>query len=210
MALSRVTGAFGSLAASSIGFAAGYAVGDAIFIVAANRSGSTPPTLPAGWTSVGSVGFTSIAMNIGVKIAASTSETSGTWTNATDIAYVIYSGAASTPFSNVSGQQGTSTSISYSGIVSYGNPSNDWVIAFAFAGSNTGNLTAVPPTSTSIVTGNSGAAFELAIFDSNGPLSSYSFNSKTLGASVTWVTRTVELVMATSATPTNLFFQALT
>jgi hypothetical protein len=45
-----------------------------------------------------------------------------------------------------------------------------------------------------------------AIFDSNGPLSSYSFNTKTLDASISWITKTIELVAATASTPTNLFF----
>lgn len=208
MSLSRVTGCFGSIAGTSISFASGYVAGDAIFILAFNQSSGTVPSLPAGWTSVSSVAFNGCAMNIGVKIAASGSETSGTWTNATQVAYVIYQGNAATPYANVGGQTGTSSSISYSGIASFGSPGNDWVICFAAASSNSGNMTAVPPTSTSIVTGNAGTGFEIDIFDTNAAVSSYSFNTKTLGASVTWLTKTVELVAATGggSTPTNLFF----
>lgn len=197
MALARVTGCFGSAPSNTIGFAGGYAVGDSIFILAFNHSGSTVPTLPAGWSSVSSVSTGTWAMNIGHKKAVSTSDTSGTWTNATDISYVIYTGTATIAYSNVGGQAGTSSTIAYSGIGTFGNPSHDWVICFAAASSNAGNMTAAPPTSTSIVTGNAGAAFEICIFDTNGPVSSYSFNTKTLGASVTWMTKTVELVAAT-------------
>lgn len=67
--------------------------GDLIIIFAANSAASTQPTIPGGWTSVttfATVG--AFGTSCGYKIAASGSETSGTWTNADRMAVIVYRG----------------------------------------------------------------------------------------------------------------------
>jgi hypothetical protein len=66
--------------------------GDLIIVPALNASGANP-TVPSGWFPIvansSSVGVTRGCV-VGVKVAASSSETSGTWTNATLISAFVY------------------------------------------------------------------------------------------------------------------------
>ena len=194
MAISRVASSFGSTAGTSISFGGSYQAGDTAFVVAYNNATGTVPSLPGGWSSVTSVSSGGQALNVGYKILPTGSgETSGTWTNATEMMYVIYRGLAATPFSNAGGQTGSSNQVAYSGIVTFGNPSVDWVMLVAVSTSNSGNLASHPPTSSTLVTGDA-PSYEVALFDTNGPVASYSFNQKTLDGSVAWMTKTIELV----------------
>lgn len=79
--------------ATTITIPAGHQVADMIFMFAFNNASITVPTVPAGWTTF----MTPAAANVcaGVlcyKFAASSSETSGTWTGATQLATVVYRG----------------------------------------------------------------------------------------------------------------------
>lgn len=183
-------------------FNAGYAVDDLIVILAANFSGSTIPSTPAGYTQLTSAqqSADNNAMAIFYKKATSTSETYPTITNATDSIYAIYRGQnKTTPFVQTGGQSsaaGGATTISWSGIASFQNAGNDWVITFGTSSVNGGNLPSHPPTNQGLVQNSSNF---LAIFDSNGAVSSYSFNSKTLDASSVWMTKTTELQLGASA-----------
>jgi hypothetical protein len=71
-----------------------------IIIITARRAGSaTAPSLPAGWTNINTASNTTTAASVrmGYKIAASSSEVSGTWTNATDLDVVVYIHPAASP-----------------------------------------------------------------------------------------------------------------
>jgi hypothetical protein len=195
MAISRITqGLSGS-------FSAGYAVNDLLVILAVNLSGSTVPTTPSGYTSLTSAQQSgSSALTVLYKVAASTSETYPTITNASDSVYAIYRGInTTTPFlaTSVGGQSssGSSTTISYSGIASFGNPGNDWVLTFGVSTVNGAAMPSFPATGQTLVQNSSNF---LAIFDSNAAASSFSFSSKTLSASSITMTKTAELQLATA------------
>lgn len=68
-----------------------HAAGD-ILIFAAYRDGSnTAPAIPSGWLTVNTgTGSNSNTMTVAFKIAASAAETSGTWTNASQVACGVY------------------------------------------------------------------------------------------------------------------------
>lgn len=69
-------------------------VGD-ILIGWASRDGSvTTPTMPSGWTNILSGGANTLGYRLAYKIATGTTETSGTWTNATSLAIVQYRSGA--------------------------------------------------------------------------------------------------------------------
>lgn len=178
-------------------------------MVAGTDASTTNPTTPAGWTQVVAGTGTGQAFVVSWKIAASSSETSGTWTGATSLAYVMYRGASATaPLINPSGQTGTgSTTISYSGLVSFANPAVDWVLCCSLTSNQTAAANTHPPTSTTAVANYGDASQEITIYDTGAAVSSYSFNTKTLSAAVNSTTKTLELVAATGGgTPTNLFF----
>ena len=70
-------------------------VGDLIIVWAWIES-ATNPTIPAGWTTItNTTDGTTCSISMGWKIATSSSETSGTWTNATSTGAAVYRGAAS-------------------------------------------------------------------------------------------------------------------
>lgn len=67
--------------------------GDLIVAFAFRDGSTTLPTLPAGWTSrLAPTGANSCSMRLATKIAASSSETSGTWTNATSLIVLVLRG----------------------------------------------------------------------------------------------------------------------
>jgi len=78
-----------------------HAAGDIIIIFAGRAASSTPPTLPSGWTNINSGGSSTASIRIGYKVAASSSETSGTWTNASRVCAVVYRGVSSIGTSGV-------------------------------------------------------------------------------------------------------------
>lgn len=200
MALSRITqGLAGS-------FTAGYAVGDLIVILSANLSAATVPSTPSGYTLLTSATqAASSALAVFWKVATSTSETYPTITNSSDSVYAIYRGQHATPFVGTGGQSssGASTTISYSGIASFANPANDWVLTFAVSTVNGGAMPSFPPTAQTLVQNSSNF---LAIFDSNSAVSSYSFNSKTLSAASITMTKTTELQVTVASTIPNMVY----
>lgn len=198
MAIARTTSG-NHIGGTSTTFAAGYSVGDLIVICQENTAALTLPSTPTGYTSLvtGQDSTNSLAMRVCWKIATSTSE-STTPSNTTSITYAAYSGVnTTTPFTNVAGQSGATTTISYSGIATFANPGNDWVLTFATVKGITGNAGSVPPTAQTLVTEYKVTSDDNALFDSNAAVSSYSFNSKTLAAALPWLTKTAELQMAT-------------
>lgn len=191
----------------------GTASGNFILIAAFNSSSTTIPTTPSGWSSATSATNSSsatISMNVIWK-AATGSDTYPTITNATSSVCCTWSGVnTSAPLVQIAGQSssGSTTSISYSGIVTYQHAGVDWVITVGCGTPITSAIGSHPATSMTLPTNGeySTGSDDVAIFDSNGALSSYSFNTKTLSAAATSMTKTLELVASTTSTPTNLFF----
>lgn len=67
-----------------------HVAGDLIWAIAFRDGSTIAPTLPAGWTTHGSSNNTGCAYILAWKTAASASETTGTWTNATSVAVSVY------------------------------------------------------------------------------------------------------------------------
>ena len=102
MAISRISS--GSNAGDSVTLGT-HAVGDTILIFAYNDGAATAPTVPSGWlapTATGTAFATVLSgTRLGWKIAASASETSGTWTNADHLVYIVYRGSAGRIFPSI-------------------------------------------------------------------------------------------------------------
>ena len=65
-------------------------VGDMLLMFAYRTGVTTPPTLPDGWKNLDSGGSGLNGSRVAYKIAASDSETSGTWTNASGLIIHVY------------------------------------------------------------------------------------------------------------------------
>ena len=68
-----------------------HAVGDLLVVVAYSYWGDTP-SLPAGWTSAHTKAG---ALRVGYKVATSTADSTGTWTNADELGVGVWRNALS-------------------------------------------------------------------------------------------------------------------
>lgn len=86
-----------------------HVAGDVIIVCARNSGAAVIPSLAAGFTNVvtGSGSGVPGAVRVGYKVAASSSETSGTWTNADDIQVVVAKGVDSIGASAVTYHENT-------------------------------------------------------------------------------------------------------
>ncbi|AUH68535.1 MULTISPECIES: hypothetical protein [Gordonia] len=115
--------------------------GDLILVFASNLSSNTAtaPTLPSGWTSAV---VASSGARAGWKIAASGSETSGTWTNATRMIAMVWRGAQiGATATDTSGNVGL-TSVNWPAL---GTKPDSWTIRYLHARSNGGEAISADP-----------------------------------------------------------------
>ena len=105
-----------SVLSSSVSSMPTHAAGHLLLCFAYNDGASTAVTLPSGWVerygiAVGGVGY----IRVGYKYAQSSSETSGTWTNADQLFMISIAGGANTlVFPNfISTNTGTATTINF-------------------------------------------------------------------------------------------------
>lgn len=105
---------------------------DDIIIIWTFRDGvATSPSLPAGYTNIHAQTQGTVASRLGYRVAVSSSETSGTWTNATEIVVHIYRGATTSQTPIIFGNTGagsSSTNIDYA--ASAKSQMNNWLVAF--------------------------------------------------------------------------------
>jgi surface protein len=103
-----------------------------LILAFAFRSGSTAATtLPAGWTSIATVGANTTHGRLAFKIAQSSSETSGTWTDATRVIFQVYRNAEPANITGVglrSTDTGSSTTVSYNAVNAWKDLA--WTVAF--------------------------------------------------------------------------------
>lgn len=186
---------------TSITIPSGYIVGDIIIIFAFRDGSTTNPTIPTGWTTVtNTTDGTLCSLSIGYKIAASLSETSGTWTNASALACVIYRGqlqtTSATPLGTLTASSGATNTITYGAraLASSGVTGSSWFLAFAGHGSADTTLES-PPSGMAFTAGAAGASVEVAAFDTNGLATRNwpSTNVAISGTATNWQTVVIEL-----------------
>jgi hypothetical protein len=139
MAVTHV-GSAGNASGNSVALPA-HQTGDLLVVYAYRSSNSTPPTVPAGWTSAFTQTPASASNVIAFKEAASNADVSGTWTNATAIAVSVWRGADTTQL-GFCGSAGGGTSANQ--IFSAGSPTiiDGSAGGIAFSGRNDGTTTA--------------------------------------------------------------------
>jgi hypothetical protein len=157
------------------------------------KSGATtPPTIPGGWTAaVTTTGATSW-MGVYSKIAASGSETTGTWTGATAVEVNVYSGASG--IGGVSaGSTNTGTTITYPAVTLQKTNSTSWVYRTACAKAAT-NITTNTPTGYTARGGVATTGSAIRGCDSNAGLAaSPGTATQTVSGSGVWIALSVEI-----------------
>jgi len=160
-----------------------------IFIAAALRTNNVTASLPAGWIGLSSAGTGSLSLRLGFRVAQSSSDTSGTWTNATGLSIIILRptiGTIAVPGA-LSQTAGASTSVTYGAVAGVAAADNYLDQTFVAFGSTLDDTNAIetPPTGMTFLekSSQSGLAF-----------ASFRLTSNAFGG---WTTQTVTLTSAT-------------
>lgn len=178
---------------------------DLILVFAFNGSTTTAPSLPSGFSNLGTSTGSGTAARTGYKVSTGGDTDCGTWTGATNIVCHVYAGTGgSPPVLNLTPATANTTTLSYTGFTMTHADGTGWIVgmgaaAGATAGMNGSTTHLVNRTSTSKING----------LDYSGPTS---WSTETLSFTGTngWRTVTSELVAATpTPTPSSQgnFFQ---
>ena len=168
-------------------------INDIILIFAFRDGSTTQPTLPSDFTSVATQAGTSCCGRLGVKIADTTSETSGTWTSATNLVCHVYRGSAGVGAVGVTAA--ASTTFTYPTLTMQKTDSTSWVAGFAGHRSVDGAV-GTAPTGMTNRTNLAGATADAGSHDTNGGVASWPAGRTAAygGTSSGWVAITAEIM----------------
>lgn len=175
--------------------------GDLILVFSYRDGNTTPPTLVSGFTNIHSSGTASNSSRLAYKLAASSSEVTGTWANATSTIVVIYRGVdQSNPIGGASITGGTSTTINFPSLTMQVTDGSSWVAGFVGHRSTDTAINTAPAGMMyrySVTDGTDQAAFH----DSNGGVTSWSSSNASIGGTSSgYSSVTVEIRAAAPAT----------
>lgn len=171
MSISRISSATNNGTTITIGT---HAANDSIIIFAYNDGAVTAPTLPSGWSGVHMYQGGNSATRIGWKLAATASETSGTWTNADTLIAVVYRGSSSSicvpkslsVFNALGGL--TQTFLAQIAGTFDSNAIDLWLLAHIHNRSSSNSIdTNVPTGLTNVTSTTNGSSWQTAVHDSN-------------------------------------------
>jgi hypothetical protein len=176
-----------------------HAVGDLILVYAFRDGNATPPSLPTGFTNIVNGGANSCSIRVGYKFATSTSDTSGTWTSASELVVVVYRNVASVGHSATN--QASSTTVNYPAVTITG--ADAWFVAGAGT-RNTDTVIETAPTGMTLVIDQFNTTADLAAHDTNAMVHSSwpSTNVSIGGTSGGWESAVVELIPTYSGSAT--------
>jgi hypothetical protein len=170
-----------------------------MIVISANRNSVTPPTVPAGWVAH-SVSAGTTTTVFGWKIATSSSETSGTWTNALSLHVAVYRGDAGilSISSAMSVASGTAANVPYNalanGLVYRSGVLDNWYIGAAIQLNSTNSLETAPSGMTNVSVESSAGVFKSVYHDTNASqLSNWASATTTGVTSAAWGSRVIQL-----------------
>jgi hypothetical protein len=168
--------------------------GDLLLGWAYRDNSLTSPTLPAGWTNILSGGGgNGNSRRCANKIATSSSETSGTWTNATGLVILVYRNAGLTDNTRQVSGTGNSSTLNYAALTLQAVDGSSWIVRFAGHNTATNLLTNTPAG----YTARAGVATDVRGIDSNGAVASNpTAQTQSVNTSAGWITVTVEIPSA--------------
>lgn len=166
--------------------------GDLLVMYAFNNTGTTLPTVPSGWTLITSRSANSKGGVVCVKQAASISEVSGTWTNASFLACAAYRDDIYMLAIGNFSQTGTAGATNPTWGTIQTRAGGSWVIGIVGLSLNT-EIGETPPTGMTNRTNTAGASSgEVSIHDTNAA-TTWSSQSITTAA-LTYQTFTLEIL----------------
>lgn len=172
-----------------------HAAGDSLFAFAYKNGSATIPSLPSGWLSFFTQTFSTGSYRIGFKIANSSAETSGSWTNADGVIAVVYRSDAGLVIPAISSSAAaTSTAVNYSAILSVFNRESvdQWFVGFGVMRNDT-NALETPPTGMTNRSNLVGTGWEMAAHDTNADANSWASTNVTVTTSALWRTAVAQI-----------------
>lgn len=156
--------------------------GDLIVAFAYRDGSTTAPSQPAGWATVDFGGSNTNSSRLAWKRAASSSETAGTWTNATGVVFLVYRADTGQTINvgNNGAIGGSSTTITYPALTIAGTTGGSRVVAFA--GHRSVNTALETPPSGTVARANRvDTVCEVAAFDTNGVVDTWTQRTVSVG-----------------------------
>ena len=201
--------------------------GDVLLMVS-YKSTNNPATIPSGWFSCANGNFNGIAGNtqVAFKIANSSSETSGTWTSAEFLVCAVYRPTANYHIATISPLNRTASSVQVnlsqksansgvnSGAGLHLQAASSVVVGILTTNDKTAMING-SRTALTLRADHSGAsANRVTVYDTGSAVSSFAFNSVSLGSAIVSVNATVELLdtgiaIASAGKPTSPFNQTV-
>jgi hypothetical protein len=173
--------------------------GDLIFIFA-GRTATAPATVPSGWVQAGPTGASLVSVASGWKIAQSSSETSGTWTNASVLICAVYrADTGILAFStSAGGANATGTSVSYTtvtnGLVYRAGTLDNWYLGIGMQLNSANSLETPPSGMTNVAVESSSGAWKAVLHDTNASqLSNWATAATTVTTAAASSTRVYQL-----------------
>lgn len=211
MSISYVTGA------QATGTSAGNvtcAVGDLVIVTAYRDGSTTAPTLAAGFTNIGNAGANVNSERTAYLYATSTTQATGTWTNATKVVVEVWrtSGYADgwrLYIGATAAGGASSTTVNYPALTLMHGDGSSWVYGFAGHVSTDTSVETAPSGMTNRQATNNTTA-EAGCHDTNGPVSSWASTNVSVGGTTGgWRSRVVEImelpfrILTTGSSNTN-------
>lgn len=147
---------------------AGHIPGDVLIVFAFRDGNTTNPSIPSGWTNdTNTIDGTSCSATIGWKVATSTSETSGTWTNADSCVVAVLRNADNIdPIKGRNSVAGTTNTVVYPAITAGQLLGASGFKIFAFCGHRSTDVTIeTAPSGMTNILKFEGAAADMAIHE---------------------------------------------
>jgi hypothetical protein len=179
--------------------------GDLMVIWAFVDGSNTAPSQPGGWTVKDSGGVNNCSMMFATKVAASSSEVSGTWTSATLLTAHVYSGVLATGAENTTG--GTASPVNYTSLSLTVTDGSSWVVGFV-GHTSVNDTVSGAPTGMTNRTVMEGVTNDGASHDTNGPVASWAggtvANAETVAG---WISGVMEITAAATPPSPHLLIQ---
>jgi hypothetical protein len=180
--------------------------GDLIIAIIYRHDSTSSPSIPSGWRFKGSRNGTTSNIRLYEKVAENSSETFGTWTNATQVAAVVYRSDASKLLTSTgyAVSSGTSTAINYTSLSnSLLGEVSSFVLGAAGVKSNSSNAEGAPSGMTNIVNVAGTTDGELTVHDTNAEVSNWSTTSFTASTSEVFASLTIGIQETQHVVPTG-------
>lgn len=171
--------------------------GGSLVLIAAHVYSTTAPTLPAGYTNMGTVVGTGLSFRVHSRIAAATTDSGGTNTSATVTQGIAFNGA-STP-TNFATNSGTGTSMTFPALTASRTDGTSTIVRIALHGSSQINNVALTNYTVRDGTGASQVTHNVVVTYTRAGVTSNPTADSVTVPSGNWATMTIEIPDSTPA-----------